>query len=276
MSALAPKLLALDFDGVICDGLKEYFQSTKLAYIEIWGESDALSRSGLAPSFYRLRPIIETGWEMPVLLRALVLGMTEDRILENWSFLVQDIVNKEKLDWKAVGKKLDSVRDKWIESDLAGWLNLHGFYPGIIDRLARIISSDTDLYIVTTKEGRFVKQLLGEVGIELPDSVIFGKEYSRPKYETLRQIINDKGLSPVDVYFVEDRLEALESVREQPDLQGIGLYLADWGYNTQQTRDSLQCNKEINLLSLEEFNGDFSAWRSLNQLTIGFLGGSSG
>ena len=261
MSALAPKLLALDFDGVICNGLKEYFQSTKLAYREIWGDSDALSSPDLAPSFYRLRPVIETGWEMPVLLRALVLGITEDRILENWSFLVQDIVRNEQLDWKAAGKKLDSVRDKWIASDLAGWLDLHSFYPGIIDRLAQIISSDTDLYIITTKEGRFVKQLLQEAGIELPDRVIFGKEYRRPKYETLRQLINDNGLSPVDIYFVEDRLEALESAREQPDLQGIGLYLADWGYNTQQTRDSLQCNKEIKLLSLEEFNGDFSTWK---------------
>jgi phosphoglycolate phosphatase-like HAD superfamily hydrolase len=254
MSIFNPKLLALDFDGVICDGLKEYFATTKRTYEQIWGQVN--DDGGLGESFYRLRPVIETGWEMPVLLRALILGVEEERIAENWAVLVQEIVAREQLDWKAIGKKLDQVRDEWIASDLLGWLSLHSFYPGIIDRLTEIITSDTHLYIVTTKEGRFVKQLLQEAGIELPDRNIIGKEYRRPKYETLRGLMREHGLSPKDIWFIEDRLEALEAVRLQPDLQGVQLYLADWGYNTRQTRDSLKETQEIELLSLQEFLRD--------------------
>ncbi|XTZ20952.1 MAG: HAD family hydrolase, partial [cyanobacterium endosymbiont of Rhopalodia fuxianensis] len=33
-----PQILALDFDGVICNGLLEYFQTTKSTYTQIWTE----------------------------------------------------------------------------------------------------------------------------------------------------------------------------------------------------------------------------------------------
>jgi len=70
------QILALDFDGVICDGLIEYFQTAWRTYCQIWKPSLPTPPAGAA-SFYQLRPVIETGWEMPVLIRALVLGITE-------------------------------------------------------------------------------------------------------------------------------------------------------------------------------------------------------
>ena len=66
------------------------------------------------------------------------------------------------------------------------WLGLHRFYPGVIERLKQILDSTVELYIITTKEGRFVKQLLQRQGIDLGEARIIGKENKRPKYETLR------------------------------------------------------------------------------------------
>ena len=258
MSVARPTILALDFDGVLCDGLIEYFQTTKLTYSQVWNQDE--SSDELAPSFYRLRPVIETGWEMPILLRALVVGISEPEILQSWSTVVHKIVESEQLDSKAIGKKLDTVRDNWIDSDLEGWLALHRFYPGVIERLRDIIASQTELYIVTTKEGRFVKKLLQQQGIELGSNSIIGKECQRPKHETLRQLINAASIEPTDLWFVEDRLKTLKSVKEQPDLAGVGLYLADWGYNTQQDRESLRYDKNIDVLSLRQFSQDFSVW----------------
>ena len=31
-----PKILALDFDGVICNGLKEFFQTTLITFQKLW------------------------------------------------------------------------------------------------------------------------------------------------------------------------------------------------------------------------------------------------
>jgi phosphoglycolate phosphatase-like HAD superfamily hydrolase len=252
-----PSILAFDFDGVICDGLIEYFATTKRTYEQLWLQDRNLDE--LAPSFYKLRPAIETGWEMPILLRALVLGVSEDDIINNWTAIANNIVKAEKLESIAVARKLDRIRDNWIQEDLPGWLALHRFYPGIIDRLQQIIKSPSELYIISTKEGRFIRQLLQDGGIELTTAQIIGKESLRPKYETIRMLKNSASNNPV-IWFIEDRLPALQQVAQQPDLQDVKLFLADWGYNFPRERQMAAENGKIQLLSLAQFTLDFSQW----------------
>ena len=262
MSSKPPNILALDFDGVICDGLIEYFASTKRAYQQIWPEDKIDDR--LASSFYRLRPVIETGWEMPILLRGLVLGIAEAEILDNWHAIALEILESEGLDKLAVVQKLDGVRDSWIKHDLDEWLALHRFYPGVIERLQQIIDSAVELYIVTTKEGRFVRRLLQQQGIDLPVAQIIGKESKRPKYETL-SLIKDRHHQTgedISIFFVEDRIKALQQVAQQADLEFVSLFLADWGYNLERDRYLAQQDRRIRLLSLEQFQQDFVAWKS--------------
>ncbi len=257
MSVTLPDILALDFDGVICDGLIEYFDSTKKAYQQIWQSEEISDR--FAPSFYRLRPVIETGWEMPILLRALVLGIPESEILQDWHKTASEIVTTQGLDKSAVVQKLDGVRDKQIKNNLDSWLALHRFYPGITKYLQQIINSSVKLYIVTTKEGRFVKQLLQQQGIDLPQAQIMGKESKRPKYETLR-ILRDRHQKlekNISISFVEDRLKTLQQVAEQDDLSFVNLFLADWGYNLESDRNLAQQDARIQLLSLEQFPQEF-------------------
>ena len=255
---MKPNIIALDFDGVICDGLIEYFASTKRAYQQIWSED---VDENLASSFYKLRPVIETGWEMPILLRALVLGIGETEILADWKSTSLKLLESEGLEKQNVVQKLDGVRDSWIKNDLDEWLALHRFYPGVIERLEKIVNSDVEFYIVTTKEGRFVKQLLQQQGITLPADRIIGKESKRPKYETLR-IIRDRhqASSEINIFFVEDRLKALQQVTQQSDLNSVSLFLADWGYNLERERAIASQDSRIKLLSLEQFSQGFDTW----------------
>ena len=260
MSIAQPTILALDFDGVICDGLIEYFATTKKTYEQIWSQEQDIISNDFATSFYRLRPVIETGWEMPILLRALVLKISEEDILNQWSEIAQKIVKEEQLETKEIASKLDTVRDSWIHANLDSWLSLHRFFPGVINRLAQIINSPIQLFIVTTKEGRFVSKLLEKQGIKLPTNSIIGKESKRPKYETLRLLRDNTSEDNPVIWFVEDRLKTLKLVQQQPDLQKVQLFLADWGYNTQKERSAIDTNKNLKLLSLEQFSQDFSAW----------------
>jgi phosphoglycolate phosphatase-like HAD superfamily hydrolase len=254
----SPDILALDFDGVICDGLEEYFASTKGAYQQMWS-SEAID-DRFAPAFYRLRPVIETGWEMPILLRALVLGIPETKILTTWKAIALQILESEGLDKQTVVQKLDNVRDDWIHHDLDGWLGLHRFYPGVIPRLQKIVDS-TLTYIVTTKEGRFAQKLLQQQGVNLPAANIIGKESKRPKYETLRIIRDQQPFKDnLSIFFVEDRLPALQQVAQQPDLELVSLFLADWGYNLPSDRDLAQQDSRIQLLSLQQFKQEFNFW----------------
>jgi phosphoglycolate phosphatase-like HAD superfamily hydrolase len=261
----APMILALDFDGVVCDGLIEYFQTAWKAYCQIWDGEEDNPPGGLAERFYALRPVVETGWEMPVLLRSLLLGAADDAILERWGAIAAQQIQSDGLNPQDLAAQVDGVRDRWIAADLEHWLSQHRFYPGVIERIRQVLASDTYVVIVTTKEGRFVRQLLQQQGIELSDAQIWGKEVKQPKYETLRQLrrqfCSDRTLpseQSVSVWFVEDRLKTLLSVQSQPDLTDVQLYLADWGYNIAPERQ--QAKEHLHLLSLEQFSRPFSEW----------------
>ncbi|MDZ4872955.1 MAG: hypothetical protein CLLPBCKN_002351 [Chroococcidiopsis cubana SAG 39.79] len=260
MSVNAPTILALDFDGVICDGLPEYFATAWRTYCKIWLPSSQTPPENLTSQFDRLRPVIETGWEMPVLIRALLSGVTEAEIWQNWSAIAQKFLQQDNLTAAEIGKQLDAIRDEWISTNLDSWLDLHRFYPGVLERLHSLIDSPVKPLIITTKEGRFVEQLLQRQGIQLPSQSVLGKEIKRPKYQIIRELIAIATQTPVVFWFVEDRLKTLQLVQQQADLEDVRLFLADWGYNTSAERELAQQNPRIQLLSLAQFAEDFSAW----------------
>jgi phosphoglycolate phosphatase-like HAD superfamily hydrolase len=254
-----PNILALDFDGVICDGMIEYFQTAWRTYCQIWKPAQTVPDSDLASSFYQVRPAIETGWEMPLLIRALLSGISEEQILLEWPSIVTQLMIENGLKAAEVGAMLDGLRDNWIAEDLPGWLSLHRFYPGVAESLQKLQGSLVKVAIVTTKEGRFVRELLQLAGVQMPSELIFGKEYNKPKHQILREFMTAAG-NDSTIWFVEDRLKTLLSVKQQPDLSEVRLFLADWGYNTLAEREFVAQNPPIKLLSLSQFAGDFTDW----------------
>ena len=261
MAANNPSILALDFDGVICDGLIEYFATAWRTYCQVWSSPESTPPDDLAARFYKLRPVIETGWEMPVLIRALVVGISEEQIWREWGAIAQQLLQQASLSAADIGKRLDRVRDEWITRDLDGWLSLHRFYPGVVERLQELVASPVQPIIITTKEGRFVSQLLQQHGVDLSEKAIFGKECKQPKHQIIRELIGVTSKIPLSLWFVEDRLKTLQLVQQQADLESVRLYLADWGYNTASERETADHHKRIRLLSLSQFGQDFSAWQ---------------
>ena len=258
MPVNTPTILALDFDGVLCDGLKEYFQTSWRAYCDLWQPDDRDPPPALDEKFYRTRPVILTGWEMPVLLRALLLGIPEADIFQNWGSICSKLVTDESLDSARLSAEVDGIRDRWIATDLDGWLAEHTFYPGVTEQLRSWLASSVQTVILSTKEGRFIQQLLRQQGIDPTSLKIIGKEVKSPKHHVLRMMQESNAVATI--WFVEDRLESLHLVRQQPDLRSIELFLADWGYNTQSERESVVNDSDITLLTLPQFCQGFSHW----------------
>ncbi|MEY3297398.1 MAG: hypothetical protein RLZZ597_658 [Cyanobacteriota bacterium] len=257
---MPPTLLALDFDGVVCDGLLEYFQTAWKAYCEVFQPASSVPPEGLADRFYPLRPVVETGWEMPLVLYGLLTGVPDGDILDHWPALIPPLLAQSAVDSAHLGAAVDGVRDGWIEADLTGWLGLHRFYPGVIPRLKQAMDDRISLVIISTKEGRFIEQLLAIEGLALSSDRIFGKEMKQPKYEILRRLKATYGDEYSSIWFVEDRLNALQAVQRQPDLGEVQLFLADWGYNTATDRAAGQNSPPIRLISLDQFSQPFAAW----------------
>jgi phosphoglycolate phosphatase-like HAD superfamily hydrolase len=259
MPVSKPTVLAVDFDGVICDGQREYFQTAWKAYCQIWKPEDLAPSETLAAQFYRLRPVVESGWEMPVLLRALILEIPEEQIFQDWTAIATQIVGEDTLAPLEVSAIVDGLRDQWIASDLDSWLAEHRFYSGVAERLQDFQNDAIQVFIISTKEGRFIKQLLQKQGIEFSDDRIYGKESKRPKYQILQELEDTFG-ETAGIWFIEDRLKTLQVVKRQDNLKQIGLFLADWGYNTAADRHEADYDDRIHLISLAQFSQDFSTW----------------
>jgi hypothetical protein len=258
-----PNILALDFDGVLCDGMHEYFEASRRTYMKVWPTA-AVPDAELFPVFRMLRPVIMTGWEMPLLLRAIVQGYPEAAILHGWEKIRDALVNVGPLPAstliQALTHTLDEVRRAWITADPRDWLERNVPYISL-DEVRRLVREPERTVLVTTKEGEFAGQLLEHWDVHLAD--IQGKEAGTHKCENLRALIADytavHGRRPL-LWFIEDRLETLQHVTTHADLADVGLFLAAWGYNTAQTQASVQGDGRIRLLALEQFRQGLTAW----------------
>jgi hypothetical protein len=256
-----PTILALDFDGVLCNGLVEYFDTSWQAYCQLFEETSITPPIGLTERFYALRPVIETGWEMPLLIHALIQGVEDEAVLIHWSELVQKIVTATGITTEEAAAAVDGVRDRWIQTDLTGWLDRHRFYPGVILWLQRAIAQGSYPIIISTKEGRFIQALLAKEGVTLAPEQIIGKEIKQPKTTTLEQLLANPPIArsePFTIWFFEDRYKTLEKVKAVEALAEIELFLVDWGYNTAIEKDKARCDRRIHLLSLAQLVREFS------------------
>jgi len=261
-----PAVLALDFDGVLCDGRPEYFEAARRAYAAAWPAPRAAERAGVAARFAALRPLIESGWEMPVLYHALAADVPQAAMMDRgaWLATARRLLGEAGVDAETLGRALNAVRDEWFARDPAGWLAHHAFYPGVVARLDSLLAGPARVVVVTTKAERFVRALLAAQRPALARLPIIGREPGRavPKVESLRRLVAEHGLSAggAGLWFVEDMLETLQSVRRAPDLDGARLFLAAWGYNTLEDRAVTGGCSRMAVLSLAGFAGDWTAW----------------
>ena len=257
----APKLLALDFDGVICDTVREGCRSAWQVCRELVALNGETPPPELASLFVRLRPVVEHGWEFPVLLLAILDGVPEDAIWKTFQTTCRErILQKYRVTPRQLAARFDAVRDRTIAKSLDSWLADQALYPGMADRLRGILAGRVALYVVTTKEGRFAHTLLERHGVTMPAERVWGKEQARPKPELLRVLARSRGLAYRDLWFVEDRLKTLRAVEREADLSEVGLFLALWGYLMPTDGGTATADPRVVPLTLEQFCRDFSAW----------------
>ncbi|XP_071717372.1 uncharacterized protein [Rutidosis leptorrhynchoides] len=261
-------LYALDFDGVLCDSCGESsisaVKAAKVKWPELFTTVDSSMEDWIVDQMHVVRPVVETGYENLLLVRLLVEiripslrkssvadGLTIEGILENWSGIKPVIMEEWNENREELVDLFGKVRDEWIEKDLATWVGANRFYPGVPDALK---FASSQLYIVTTKQGRFADVLLRELaGVTLPPERIYGIG-SGPKVEVLKMLQKQAEHQGLTLHFVEDRLATLKNVIKEPELNGWNLYLGDWGYNTQKERDEAATYSRIHLLQLSDFS----------------------
>ena len=221
-------IYALDFDGVICDSaIETAITGWKVARI-LWPDMPVEPPADLLDLFKQVRPVMETGYEAILIIRLLYMGVEPQALLTNFSVSIIAIIENEQLDVRQLKKLFGETRDAWIKNNLKEWIDMNPLFEGIANKLSQI---DTEAcYIITTKQERFVSQILTANNISFPPEQIFGLDRNLSKQQILADLLIKHPSQTI--LFVEDRLPTLVNVIDDRRLQTIALFFADWGYNT--------------------------------------------
>jgi phosphoglycolate phosphatase-like HAD superfamily hydrolase len=263
VTGVTPAVLALDFDGVVCDGRAEYFEAARRAREVTWPGANVPPHA--AVRFAALRPLVESGWEMPLLLHAVAAGVAEAAVADraSWMRTANAMLAQTGFTPETLGRTLNDVRDQWFARNPEEWVAHHVMYEGVPERIEAALDDGVRVVIVTTKSERFARALLVAHSARLAALTVVGREPGRApaKVDTLASLAQDHSLKHgAGLWFVEDFLDTLHSVRRAVGLGAVRLFLADWGYNTVQDRARVQRAPGISLLSLARFIAPFSEW----------------
>jgi len=244
-----PQLYALDFDGVLCDSaLETSITAWRAARSHLWPKMPEHIPAEVIEQFKYVRPALETGYESILIVRLLFEGLSADTLLRDFHHHIKDLIKRDRLDTEKLKQRFGTTRDEWLKRDLQEWLKMNPLFPGVQTKLASINSDHC--FIVTTKQERFVEQILSANKIPFPKEQIFGLDRKLSKQQVLRQLQDKYPGHPF--VFLEDRLPTLIRVMNDPDLTNIQLVLANWGYNT--TKDKQQAVAyQIKQISLHQF-----------------------
>jgi len=244
-----------DFDGVICDSAPETALAAWNAWAALRPAEDAPLPEALRQRFCRLRPVLHTGFEAVPLIRLIADGEVDDEaVLSDFAALRDAFIEKEGLTPQRLKQVFGDARDKLIEEDRGAWLRWNRFYPGVGEALSKALRNH-QVFIVTTKQERFVALLLEHNRIELDLERVFGLERNKSKPEILSELMERPELAGAALHFIEDRMSTLRQVAAMPGQEPVRLYLVDWGYNTAAEREEAAASGRITVLSMKDLQG---------------------
>ena len=231
-------VFALDFDGVLCDSAAEAGVTAWRAGSHIWPQWRGLEPpANELRRFIKLRPVIETGYQTVLLMKLIHDDVSDECIMAEFSKRSEILL--EELGWTRgqCGQLFNQTRAAWMQQDWEDWLGRHRFYPPGWNTFTEHLDRKP-IFIVTTKQERFVEALLNAADVAFPIERIFGLDKGQAKEAVLERLLQDAEFRYARWHFVEDRLKTLLRIANCENLGCIRLYLAAWGYNTAEDRST--------------------------------------
>lgn len=219
-------LFVFDFDGVLFDTARECLAIAYRAARELpaaWAEPYR-AREAPAPdveqSFLRHRHWVGPPWQYAVLLRAIAeraLPRTTEEFLARAAALRGELEPFTGRYFAARGA---------LAADRARWLALVAPFPEACRELARLHARGAAA-ILSTRDDASIRLLSSHyLGLELAPGALLPRSGPREKWEILLEAAAARGLSPRDVFFLDDYLPHALPAHHR----GIAAHLARWGY----------------------------------------------
>ena len=155
------KIFLFDFDGVIVDGMLEYWHSSLMG-CEKYLNSPYISfdqklYNEIPNSFKEIRPWVKYGWEMILIVHEIIKTENPLKIhnkedfINNYHHNCQKILNDNSWNAKDLQKILDKSRKYQIDKDFKSWVNLHNPFFEVINFMQELKKRHIKTGIITTK-----------------------------------------------------------------------------------------------------------------------------
>jgi len=235
------QVLALDFDGVLCDSSREVFVVAVDTYTDLEPRSGLLEQLQTlredavaggrgyrdAPIYGRFRDLLPLGnraEDFGVSLRAIDGGCEIGDQAAYDAFYGE--LGEVWLD--AFHRLFYERRGRLRDTDPEGWLRLHLPYPGLAEALRRH-RERTRLAVATAKDSHSVHLLLVELGLDgvFDRELILDKDIGVEKTHHLQALHQRTGAEYPNITFVDDKVNHLVRVADL----GVRPVLAGWGFN---------------------------------------------
>ena len=252
-------LLVCDFDGVIIDGIAEYWSSSKKACQTLITANEKIQylQNAAPKAFIKLRPWVNQGWEMVLLAKEIcnpdsnlnVLGI--EKYSKNYHLYQRKAL--EEYGWSPIDlqRALEKTRQEQISKNFNYWLSTHKPFAEMVEKLRNLEKEGFTFAVLTTKGYEFTQKLLQSLNLQ--PSFVFGHE-AGSKFEVLKKLSKENEIAG----FIEDRRETLEKVVEilGPDL--VPCFLASWGYLKPEDKKNLPIS--IKLIETKDLTTPLASW----------------
>jgi phosphoglycolate phosphatase-like HAD superfamily hydrolase len=212
------QVLALDFDGVICDSLHECVLvswNSHFGYAVADFGADGLTR---IPQAYLDHFRASRGYArclghflLPLLGGPEVFG-SQAEFDAAYRGLPERLVTR-------FVERAERYRSAVRQHHRRSWLRLHTLYPGVLD-----VVRHHRPYLVTARDRESVVELLAAGGVSLDPSRVYGNQVD--KRRALADIVDREGISPRELWFVDDNLPTVMAAGRA----GFTARWARWGF----------------------------------------------
>ena len=236
------KIILFDFDGVIINGIDEYWFSSKLACEKYlfpnWKFLNIAKYNKTPKIFVEIRPWVKYGWEMILLTHEILKThkpldyFTKSSFLENYEENCLQLLAEYEWESSDLQRYLDNARQYQIKKDFKRWISLHQPFNEVVNFIQYAKDQDYRIGIISTKGKNFTSKILTNLKI-FPD-LIFGYEDGNKV-----DIISNLSGSYKIIGFIEDRRKTLSDIVENNQTKSINCYLAEWGYLKSTDKNNL-------------------------------------
>lgn len=223
----ASAVVALDFDGVLCDSIDECMLVAHNAYWESRGRQNravmeiAELDPDLVKRFRRLRHLVRPAGEYLVLMHYLFTSKAETKIDQAGFDALTAAEGTALATYQAL---FFETRNRWRTQDPDEWTALHRLFPQA--RCVALLQECFPVHLVTTKDRESVVRLNRARSLGLDESRLWTAESKLPKASSIQRIAAAEEICCSQIHFVDDHPDHLRDVRGT----GARCYWARWGY----------------------------------------------